>query len=266
MRLGRHAFPFAAPTPSCRYIAPMSQFPPPGYPPQPPPMGSVPPYIPGMGPMPPPGGPGAVPPYIPGFGQTPLAGQPLVPPPPPLGNYAGLPPGAPPTAVPVHQHPVVFAGFWIRVLGYLIDNILIVACECAVILIIFLIAGTGWFPYTSRGVPTVGAYGLDILGALVIFAYFTLTVKTGASVGQRFVALRVVDAQTGAPLMTTQAMKRAAFMSFVGLIPIAGGLVILIGYLAVTWDPWHQGWHDKLGHAVVIERAPQMMAPPWGQY
>ena len=66
-----------------------------------------------------------------------------------------------------------------------------------------------------------------------------------ATPGKMALSLKIVDAQTGQPMSTGQAIGRyfAYFVSAIGL---------MLGYLWVAFDRRKQGWHDKLAGTVVV--------------
>ena len=85
------------------------------------------------------------------------------------------------------------------------------------------------------------------LGVLVSIAYFVLFEggPQGAGAGKQAMRIRVVDAQTNAPIG-----YRRAFVRWLGRILSA--LVFLLGYFWMLWDADKQCWHDKLASDVVV--------------
>ena len=149
-------------------------------------------------------------------------------PPPPPQDYGQVqqtypaPGGAPSAAV---------AGFWIRFAGALIDGILLG--------IVAFILGSliGMDTNSSRQVLSY------LLGA-VYFTYFHAS--TGQSLGQKLVNIKVVDEATGGNIDYVRAFIR-------WLVSIVSGLVIVLGYLWMLWDPKKQTWHDKAAKTLVIK-------------
>jgi len=162
--------------------------------------------------------------------------------PPPPPGYAPppqMPGGYQPMAV---ASPGSYGGFWIRVVAYIIDAI-----------ILGIIGGIISVPigvnYSDLNSLSSGAArtsnGIDLI---LSFAYFTLLWSyMGASLGQRVLGLRVVDATTGQPIGFGKAALRwlGLFISF---------LVCLIGVIWVAFDARKQGWMDKIAGTVVVRR------------
>jgi uncharacterized RDD family membrane protein YckC len=99
--------------------------------------------------------------------------------------------------------------------------------------------------------PTNGTIAVAILlgGAAFIggVLYYTLPIgKTGQTVGKRAVAVKVVDANTGAPIGSGRALGRYLFAGFIS------GSVCLLGYLWSLWDDRKQTWHDKVVNSIVV--------------
>jgi uncharacterized RDD family membrane protein YckC len=125
------------------------------------------------------------------------------------------------------------AGFWIRVLAFIIDSILIGIVESAVAAIFNLNQG--------------GRSGLQILFGLVYFVYFWSNSSPwpGQTVGMKLLNLRVTRTD-GSDLDLGQALIR-----YVGLFIAL--LVIFIGVIWVAFDPNKQGWQDKIAGTYVIK-------------
>jgi uncharacterized RDD family membrane protein YckC len=162
---------------------------------------------------------------------------PMIPPPPPPGGYAPPPPppmgGYMPAAAPV----AAYGGFWIRVVAYIIDAI-IVGVVGGVIDGIFRIN-----PASTSG----GSGGAGLVSLLISAAYFAgLWTYMGATVGQRIFKLRVVDANTGQPIGIGKALLRwvGLFVSF---------LVCFVGVIWVAFDARKQGWMDKIAGTLVLQ-------------
>ncbi|MGH7723564.1 MAG: RDD family protein [Candidatus Dormibacteria bacterium] len=138
-----------------------------------------------------------------------------------------------------------YGGFWIRLVGYLIDAIPIG------ILFGFLNLWTGTgFHCTNH----VGAYVCSAgtgnlgtwLGFLALGVYWVLTWSLlGASLGQRALGLRVVNAATGGRIDLGRALLR-----YVGFVISA--IPFTLGLIWAAFDPRKQGWHDKIAGTCVV--------------
>jgi uncharacterized RDD family membrane protein YckC len=153
------------------------------------------------------------------------------PPPPPMGGYVPAPAqGYAPAAR--------YGGFWIRVVAYIIDAI-ILGIVGGIIDAIF-----GVSPQNTN----TGAYGAaSAINLLIGIAYFAgLWTYMGATLGQRIFKLRVVDANTGQPISLGKALLR-----WLGLL--ISFLVCFIGVIWVAFDARKQGWMDKIAGTLVLQ-------------
>jgi uncharacterized RDD family membrane protein YckC len=160
--------------------------------------------------------------------------------------------------VPFNQVPYVpagpvpglqYAGFWIRLASYVID-VLPISIAGAVLNVSL---GTGIrctfdsnnVYQCSSGTGSVGTW----LGFLVLGVYWVVTWTTlGASLGQKALGMRVVNAQNGEQIDVGKALLR--FVGFViSFIPL------FIGLIWAGFDPRKQGWHDKIANTFVVRPA-----------
>ena len=155
--------------------------------------------------------------------------SPPPPPPPPIGGYvpaAGYAPSA------------RYGGFWIRVVAYIIDAIIlgVVAGIIDAILHINL---------TDPASPSRGAG--SAISLVLSFAYFAgMWTYQGATLGQRIFGMKVVDANTGQPISFGKAALR-----WIGLL--ISFLVCFVGVIWVAFDARKQGWMDKIAGTVVTQ-------------
>jgi uncharacterized RDD family membrane protein YckC len=138
--------------------------------------------------------------------------------------------------------PGAFGGFWIRVVAYIIDAILLGIVGA----ILSVPLGVN---YSDPNSLTSGAArtsnGIDLV---LSFVYFTLLWSyMGASLGQRLLGMRVVDATTGQPISFGKAALR-----WLGLI--VSFLICFIGVILVAFDSRKQGLMDKIAGTVVVRR------------
>ena len=203
-----------------------------------PPPGGTPP--PGSPPPPPGGPPGgyAPPPQQPGgMPPPPPSQQPggYTPPPPPPGGYAP-PPGGYPMQQPGMAMGVRYGGFWIRLVAYIIDA-LIIAVPAGII---------GGVIGATRSSALSGLWNLIVtVAAIAYFIY--LWGSRGQTIGMMPFNLRVVDANTGqSPIGYGKAAIR-----YIGLI--ISSIVCYIGLIWAAFDARKQGWHDKIAGTVVTQ-------------
>ncbi len=173
-------------------------------------------------------------------------------PPPPAGY---MPP--PPTYAPIQATTgqTTYAGFWIRVVARIVDALLL-GIPFAILFAIFAAAG-GLFASTSNSnsQSSNGAGAALFGGAFVLLYLLALAVtfgywiyfwgSSGETIGMRLLRLRVIDANSGAPIGYGRATIRL-LMTFVNT------WACYIGWIWVAFDPRKQGWHDKVANSVVV--------------
>ncbi len=165
------------------------------------------------------------------------------------------PPPAPMQQYQVPPQPQTsFAGFWIRFIARFVDG-LILGIPLTILLFIFLaISGVALSATSSdqnaqnatAGVAS-GVFLLFYVIALVGIAgyqiYFWGT--SGQTIAMRMFHLRVVDANTGAPIGIGRAVLR-------WLMSLVNSWACYIGWIWVAFDARKQGWHDKVANSVVL--------------
>lgn len=177
------------------------------------------------------------------------SGAAWLPAPPP---QVGAVPHVPWSAVPA----VRYAGFWIRLLAYIIDAVLLNLIAVPLNLVVFgnsgvlctasnytVLSGSA----SMHGInyscsPTGGGYLVYFLLGLV---YFTLMWTTGATLGQRALRIRIADATTYQPLSLSKSLVR--YVGFcLSLIPLG------IGLIRAGVELRKRGWHDKIANSVAV--------------
>jgi len=125
------------------------------------------------------------------------------------------------------------AGFWIRVVAFIIDSIIIAVVNAIIAAIL--------------NSSTTGRSGIQTLLGIIYFTYFWSASSPwpGQTVGDKVLSLRVIRTD-GSDLSIVQALIRyvGLFISFI---------VIFIGVIWVAFDPNKQGWHDKIAGTYVIK-------------
>ena len=143
---------------------------------------------------------------------------------------------------------IPYAGFWIRFVAFIIDNVIvgvaIIAVETALAIFIGLMAQYGGFPVdVSTGGPL--KYLLYLISYSVSIGYFVYGWAMGSTWGMRFFRLAVVDAQTAHPIGFGRAGLR-----YLGYLVSA--VPCYLGLIWAAFDPKKQGWHDKIAGSVVV--------------
>jgi len=226
--------PQAAPAPPVPPVPPTPQVVP--APPAPPQPSYTPPSAPVAAPTPPPApAPQAPPAYAP---------------PAPRPAYAHTPPAyAPPAPRPAYaQVPRAageYGGFWIRLVAYFIDG-LILGIPMAIINVIAM-------GIIMRNVRSMGMYTFASIFLMLIFTAISVGYiligwsKYGTTLGKRIFGLYVVDDETGrAPTMGK------AFLRLVGYI--VDGFTFYIGFLMIAFTADKRGLHDMIAKTHVIKR------------
>jgi uncharacterized RDD family membrane protein YckC len=131
-----------------------------------------------------------------------------------------------------------YGGFWIRLVAYIIDAILLGIVGRIIDVIL----------QVNPQDPTSGPYGLASLIQLVIgIGYFVyMWSYQGATLGQRIFKLHVVDANTGQKISIGKALVR-----WLGLL--ISFVVCFIGVIWVAFDARKQGWADKIAGTLVLQ-------------
>jgi uncharacterized RDD family membrane protein YckC len=210
--------------------------PPPGAPGQPPGGPPPPPWSP---PGPPSGNPPQPAPYLPPYPQP--------------SPYAGGYPqwgGAALSTIRAGPAPgLAYAGFWIRFASYLID----VIPFWIIIGIIDQSSGNG-FTCVSNGNGNGGVTctGFGFFGSwltpLLLGVYWVLTWSLmGASLGQKALGMRVVNATNGERIDIGKALLR-----YVGFVISA--IPLTLGLIWAGFDARKQGWHDKMAGTFVVRQ------------
>jgi uncharacterized RDD family membrane protein YckC len=139
---------------------------------------------------------------------------------------------------------LVYAGFWVRVLAFIIDAIALGILTSALAPIFGV--GIIFDPSASRFEFDYANSGLNTLLGLVYFIGFWAW--RGQTVGMMPFNMRVVSADTGEKIDVVRGLLR-----YVGLI--ISFVVILIGVIWVAFDTRKQGWHDKIARTLVVRPA-----------
>ena len=178
---------------------------------------------------------------------------------------AGMAPNAPPSFTPVPPYPAPYAppapplGFgsyasWgDRVLGYIIDSLLVGAAMG----VLFLVFGSLFGTVAALGGERSGAAGGLCCMMLIIFPVATLLVgfynrvclvsQRGYSIGQGVMKLKTIDAN-GQLLTQGNALLRLLAQIALGFIPF----VSILDLLWPLWDDRRQTLHDKAVGSFVI--------------
>jgi len=157
-------------------------------------------------------------------------------------NSGSAAPPPPPVwdAHPVGATPVAYGGFWIRVVAYVIDAILIS-------LVLGVVASVLGISYVDMGDVTQSNPTLNLLSLLVAWLYFALmeSSERGATVGKMAMGLRVVSNDG----------KRLSFLNATGryFAKIISALILCIGFIMIAFTDRKRGLHDMMASTLVIK-------------
>jgi len=143
---------------------------------------------------------------------------------------------------------IQYAGFWRRLLAFILDSFLFGA---VVVPFLVLIYGRDYFYWSSEQTGMFAIYGIadflltTLLPVVLIIGFWT---RLGATPGKLLLDCRVVDAKTLLPLSGKKAMLRC-------LAYLASALPIYLGFVWIAFDKRKQGLHDKLAGTLVLHEA-----------
>jgi uncharacterized RDD family membrane protein YckC len=121
-----------------------------------------------------------------------------------------------------------YGGFWIRVVAYLLDAILLVIAQIILMQLVESKAQQQLFNF------------------VITWLYFAgLESMAGATLGKMVFGLRVTNEQ-GANISFLNATGRY-------FAKIISTLILCIGFLMVAWDGQKQGLHDKMAGTLVVK-------------
>jgi uncharacterized RDD family membrane protein YckC len=150
---------------------------------------------------------------------------------------------APPPPVwdarPAGPDHVAYGGFWIRVLAYLIDGILLTIVYGIVARLLGIdIFESDWRHYDPLG---------NLLSLVIGWLYFALleSSERGATVGKMVMGLRVV----------TSDGQRLSFMNATGryFAKILSAIILCIGFIMIAFTDKKRGLHDIIAGTLVIK-------------
>jgi uncharacterized RDD family membrane protein YckC len=150
---------------------------------------------------------------------------------------------APPPPVwdarPAGPDHVAYGGFWIRVVAYIIDGILLtIVCGVVDRLLGINILTTDWDHYDPLA---------NVISLVIGWLYFALleSSERGATVGKMVMGLRVV----------TSDGQRLSFMNATGryFAKILSAIIFCIGFIMVAFTDKKRGLHDIIAGTLVIK-------------
>lgn len=156
-----------------------------------------------------------------------------------------MPGGASSTAVPLgtatvpHVVATVYAGFWIRLVAYIIDCIVI-----AIPISIFQVMLGAAAVYSPEGDPALATLIVIVSELLYFSALWSSTMQ--GSLGQRICQLKVVNAVTREKISFLRALGRSVALIFAMMI-------FFVGVLMVAFTERKRGLHDMIADTCVVK-------------
>ena len=143
----------------------------------------------------------------------------------------------------------MFAGFWVRLLAFIIDVIILGVINWVLNGVWGVVSGVGWMGSTTTDPFTVATGAPWLWGSLVLFlmvvAYvFCFWGWRGQTPGKMLLGLKIVRTD-GQDMGWGVAAIR--FLSY-----IISFLLALIGCIWVAFDANKQGLHDKMANTYVV--------------
>jgi uncharacterized RDD family membrane protein YckC len=143
------------------------------------------------------------------------------------------------STTPMHLH---YAGFWIRFAALLIDGIILMIAQLAILIPL----GFGTVFRSSNSDAISSLFGIAQLFGFLLGISYTLFfwIKYGATPGKMLLKLKIVTPE-GGQISAGQAIGRyfAQILSF---------LTIYIGFMMAGWDDEKRALHDRIAGTRVI--------------
>lgn len=142
-----------------------------------------------------------------------------------------------------------------RAIGALIDY----GINVGIMLVLFIIFGV--LAGISSGISDNAPGGIFCIGTVIaslsVFGFglynkVFLVSKRGASIGQNFQKLKVVDAAGNIPSIGTLIL-RLIVQAGLGVVPMVGAILVIVDLLFPLWDEKKQTIHDKAASTFVIK-------------
>jgi uncharacterized RDD family membrane protein YckC len=137
-----------------------------------------------------------------------------------------------------------YAGFWRRLVAYLIDYLIIGAGAFAVGFLIGIVAGVAGADV--NGGWLVAIYVITIAGYYLYYAFMESSANQ-ATVGKIALGLKVTD-EEGNRISFGRALGRT-------VAKILSALILFMGFVMAGFTDRKQALHDKIAHTLVVKRS-----------
>jgi uncharacterized RDD family membrane protein YckC len=145
---------------------------------------------------------------------------------------------------------MIYAGFWIRALAYLIDCAICFIPVCVIAVIVLNVSGYATPDQTpGQTASTMPLWICMLVGFLAQWPYWAVSESSGrqATLGKRIVGIIVID-QNGSRISFARASARYV-ARVIAAIPLYLGLIV------VAFDGKKRGLHDRMAGTLVIKKA-----------
>ncbi len=155
--------------------------------------------------------------------------------------------------------PSPYAGFWLRFLAYIIDNVVLGVIFGVIVLLVIAAVGVGYFRTMVQGMQDgTGEFPVALVGAILVGALLTLVVswiyhawmessEYQATLGKMALGMIVTDL-TDRPISFARASGRFFAKIITGLIPLG------IGYIMAGFTEKKQALHDMIASCLVLKK------------
>lgn len=131
---------------------------------------------------------------------------------------------------------VKYAGFWIRFAASFVDGVIVFLMSIPLIILAFF----------SMGGEVENSFSVNILSLMISWGYHILmTDKYQATLGKRFVGIKVVKEDLGRASLGNLILRETAGK-------LLSQLIFFIGYIVVAFTSRKRALHDIIGGTVVV--------------
>ena len=157
-----------------------------------------------------------------------------------------MPQQAPAAAVPEAPAPLIYAGFWRRVIAAFIDGVILIFLYAAVVIGVSFALGTSNATYLAEYMKGVGGIitAISLLVAALYHPLFEASPMQG-SLGKHFVGIFVTDME-GHRIGFWRALMR-------NLAKVTSSVLLCIGYFMIAFTKQKQGLHDIIAGCLVLK-------------
>jgi len=143
------------------------------------------------------------------------------------------------------EKPLEYAGFWVRLVAYLIDSLIIGAVQLVLTLILTFSVGL-LGDFSEQGEAAMGMIVSLFSVALGLGYAVFFTGHCGQTPGKMALRIKVIHID-GSQISYGRAALREIPAKFIS------GILLGIGYLMVAFDDKKQGLHDRIANTYVIK-------------